>query len=76
MYNLVMSGGGWPERRGTLLASRAFEYTAKQLIERFQSGTSPDFESLMKLPTVFAEEKSWNDLGQAVRIGTITRVRT
>lgn len=75
MYNLLMSGSGWPDRRATLLASRAFEYTDQSLIDRYQPEGSINFDALIGLPTLFAQEKSWNDLSQPVRVGRITRVR-
>ncbi len=75
MYNLVVKHSAWSGSRDSILASRVFEYTEKDLIDRFQPSGQTDFKSLLSLPTLFVEEKSWNQLDQIVRVGTITRAR-
>ena len=63
MYNLVVKASAWSGNRDSMLASRVFEYTEKDLTERFQPNGQTDFKSLLTLPALFVEEKSWNQVG-------------
>ena len=74
MYNLIVKASPWAEGRDTLPASRAFEYTAKHLIERFSAAGNPNFASLATLPTLFVEE-AYDKEDQIVRIGILTSAK-
>lgn len=75
MFNLLVKATGWAEGRDTMLASRLFEYTEEEIAGRFGPSEKPDFESLARLPAVFAAEHGENRSGQIVRIGFILRAR-
>jgi hypothetical protein len=62
----------WGEGRDTIPNGRLFEYTGKYLANRFESGTDVDFDSLIRLPTLFMQETSGAG-DQVARVGTITR---
>ncbi len=75
MYNLIVKASAWSGSRDSILASRVFEYTEKDITERFQPAGLTDFKSVLTLPALFVEEKSWNQVDQIVRVGTVTRAR-
>ena len=53
MFNLLVSGTGWTDRRETMPAGRAFEYTDDEIVERFKPGGEFDVEALKALPSLF-----------------------
>ena len=75
MFNLLIKYSGWAEGRDTIPAARAFEHTSDGLAQRFRTGERIDFESLLRFPAVFAQEKDGLGSNHAVRVGSILRVR-
>src|SRR4051812_33744043 len=75
MYNLLVKSGGWARSRDTLPAGRAFEYTEDSLIERFVRDGKPDFEALVRLPTILMAETSGQP-NQIAHAGYLRSVRT
>lgn len=72
MFNLIVKGAGWAENRDSFIRGRVFEYTSDELVARFKSDGQPDFDALIRLPTLFMEE-SWGGETQYARVGTIVR---
>lgn len=72
MFNLIVNGAGWEEGRDTFLASRVFEGTDANLVQRFRPNGQLDVAALIALPTIFAEE---GDGDEIARVGTINRIR-
>jgi hypothetical protein len=46
MFNLLVKAQSWGDGRDTMLASRAFEYTEKSLVDRFKPGGQLDLVAL------------------------------
>lgn len=67
-----MQGVAWDDGRGTVTASRVFEYTDDTIIARFRDGTRILLDELVRLPCLFMEEGTGDHLA---RVGTITRAR-
>jgi hypothetical protein len=75
MFNLLVKYSPWADGRDTIPRARAFEYTEKYLMERFEPGGQQlDFTSLMTFPTLFMQETT-GAADQVARVGTITRAR-
>lgn len=72
MFNFIVKAGGWDEGRDTILASRVFERTDGELVERFKPNRQLATAALMALPTVFVAEGQGNEIA---RVGTITRIQ-
>ncbi len=71
MFNLIVSGGLESERRGSIVASRVFEYTDEEVKNRFTPGGKIDTQALMLLPTVLMEEGVSDEI---VGIGWLSRI--
>ncbi len=74
MFNLLVSGAGWAERRDTIPAGRAFEYTDDELVEQFMPGGNLNVEAVKALPTLFMSE-SFGAGDQVARVGSIINIR-
>jgi hypothetical protein len=74
MYQLLMSGAGWPANRGTINGGRVFEYTDDDLEAQFKPDGTLSVDALTKIPALFATETG-NRGSQIARAGSITRVR-
>jgi hypothetical protein len=74
MYNLLVSGNriAWNGEPYVFSSDRLFEYTAKNVADKYRDLTAEQIEDLIRLPTVFAYEKG-HDLD--AKIGKIDRVR-
>jgi hypothetical protein len=75
MFNLLVHHSGWSGNRGSLETSRVFEYTADDLLARFNPSKLLDIDAVSKLPTLFMSESSGPG-SQEARVGMITRIRT
>lgn len=56
-------------------SGRALEYTAAHVRAQFGQGDQLDLSSVMKLPTVFACENSWDGNHIPARVGILTNVQ-
>jgi hypothetical protein len=72
MFNLLVSGSGWAANRGTILLSRALNYTRDDVKERYQPNGVLDFPALLQLPALFMEE---GRDAEVARVGTIARAQ-
>jgi len=72
MYNLLVSYGGWASTRDTLGADRAFEFTESHIADRFKPNGELDTHALMRLPTLFMQERDSGDF--QARVGNLLRV--
>jgi hypothetical protein len=72
VFNFLVNYSGWAENRDTMSAHRTFEYTSDELKARFAPEGKIDFERLLRLPTVFAQETAAAN-NPAARVGTIFR---
>ena len=76
MYNLLVTGSsGWGTCRDVMGQGRTLEYTTPYIKEKFMHGNVLDLESVIRLPTVFACENSWDGNHIPARVGTLTRVQ-
>lgn len=75
MYNVLVSGYGWPERAHTIGAGRILEHTDDPVLQRFTPNRVFDLDSAIELPTLFMGETNPQDPLQVARVGTITRAR-
>jgi hypothetical protein len=73
MFNLLVKAQSWGDGRDTMLASRAFDYAEKSLVDRFKPGGQLDLVALAALPTIFVRETYGEN--QVARVGAITRAR-
>jgi hypothetical protein len=74
MFNLLVKYSGWANGRDTIALSRLFEYTDDGIQDDYQSNGKVDFDNLMTLPAVFAQETQPSS-DQIVQVGTIYRAR-
>ena len=77
MFNLLVSGYGWPDRAHTIGAGRVLEYS-DAVLRQFQPDRTPgnfNLEAAIELPTIFMGETNREDPAQVARVGTITRAR-
>lgn len=75
MYSLLVSSSSWHPRRDTMPTDRMLSHSAEAAISRFKPlGGALDFDALMKLPALFAEEYA-PGAGQYARVGRITRAQ-
>lgn len=76
MFNLLVTGSsGWGSSRDSMGKGRVLEYTAQHLESIFAPGGVLDVAAVIKLPTVFACENSWDGNHQPARVGTLTHVQ-
>ena len=74
MYNLLVSGAGWPSNRHTMMAGRMFEYTSDEVTARFKPNGVTDFNGLLRLPVIFMPEtENRPNATNIARVGTIFR---
>lgn len=71
MFSLIVSGGLEDDRRGTIMASRVFEYTEDEVREVFKPAGALDIPRLLSIPAVFMKEGTGDEV---VRFGWLTRV--
>ncbi len=75
MFNFLVNIGGWAEPRGEMLASRVFEWTEADAAETVRGADGRiDFQRVIKLPVLFAEE-THPAQQQFARVGYITHIR-
>lgn len=73
MFNLIMRWFEWgPDNTATLAVGRMFEYTEEHLIEQFQDEGVPQLDRLMRLPCLFMNEGTDDEV---CRVGNLTRAR-
>lgn len=75
MFNLLMSGAGWEPNSDSFVGSRVFEFTSKELAQRFKPGDILDVNAVTDIPTLFASETSYDGSQESARVGKLTRVR-
>ena len=76
MFNLLVTGSsGWGSSRDSISKGRVLEYTAQHLESMFTPGGRLDIAAVIKLPTVFACENSWDGNHLPARVGTLTNVQ-
>lgn len=76
LFNLLVTGStGWDTSRDSMSQSRALEFTAQHVAEKFESGGKIDLSAVAKLPTVFACENSWDGNHIPARVGTLTNIQ-
>lgn len=73
MFNLIVSSGLEEEPHGSIMASRAFEYTSDDLQEMFAPGGSLDTVRLATLPTIFMQEGTGDELAGVGWLTSIVR---
>ncbi|GHH02116.1 hypothetical protein [Pseudodonghicola xiamenensis] len=71
MFNLIVSGGLENERRGSIMASRVFDYTSEEMEEKFKPGGVLDIPGVMSLPTILMEEGVGD---QVAGVGWLNRI--
>lgn len=72
MYNLLVQYIPWEGGTGTVEKSRLFEYTDKALENQFRLGDSVLFEELARMPCLFIQEGTGDELAY---VGGITGIR-
>jgi hypothetical protein len=72
VFNLLVQGSSWGDGRDTVSVSRVFEYTDEEVAARFRDGGKILLDELMRLPCIFIQEGTGDELA---RVGTITRAR-
>lgn len=76
MFNLIVNGAsGWGNSRDTIGQGRTLEFTATHIVDKFMNGSVLDIESVIRLPTVFACENSFDGNHIPARVGTLTRIQ-
>ena len=56
MFNLIVSSSLQTESRGSILASRVFQYTDDEISDHFKPNGKLDIPALKLLPTVFMKD--------------------
>ncbi len=74
MYQLLISGAGWPPRRGTLGVDRLLEHTETAIKQRFTQDGLVSAPLLAGLPSVFAQESS-RKTNHVASLGVVTSAR-
>ena len=72
MFNLLMKYMPWGQGSDTIPVGRIFKYTEPKVIAKFQNGDQPSLNELIKLPCLFMQEGTDDQLAH---VGTITRAR-
>lgn len=72
MFNLLVQYSPWGAGRDTVPVDRLFEYTDGDIAASFRDGDQIALDRLIRLPCVFMEEGTGDQLA---RVGTITRAR-
>lgn len=72
MFNLLMFNVDWPSGRVSIPVARMFEYTDDLITENFRKNGSPLLDHLTKLPCLFCEEGTADEI---VYVGQINRTR-
>lgn len=72
MFNLIMTGQEWDGDRITISLPRLFEYTEEDVANKFRRDGNPDFASLARLPCLFMNEGTENEIA---RVGMLVRTR-
>lgn len=72
MFNLLMFNADWTTTRVTIPAARIFEYTDDDITNQFRQGGAPLFDHLAKLPCLFCEEGTADEIAY---VGQINRAR-
>lgn len=78
MFNLLVTSQPIVSPRGNCLlgADRVFGKTDADVAARFMTGDVLDQQAVMKLPTIFTNETSWDASRPTMgRVGSITRIR-
>jgi hypothetical protein len=73
VFNLLVHGAAWDGGRQAMPVERVFGYTEEDVASQFKDKEKILFDRLIKLPCLFMEEGTTE---QIARVGTITRVRT
>ncbi|MFY3922306.1 hypothetical protein ACOTJA_02995 [Achromobacter xylosoxidans] len=72
MFNLLVQFGPWGVGRDTVPVGRLFEYTNDEVARYFRDGDRIAFDRLARLPCIFMEEGTGDQLA---RVGMITHAR-
>lgn len=72
MFNLIMLSIKWDGTEGRLQLNRVLEYTEKAISDQFSDDRQPAFDRLIRLPCLFMDEGTGNEV---CRVGSITRAR-
>ena len=74
MFNLLVSGAGWADRRDTMPTGRVLEYTHDDIRAQFMPDGTLDVEAVKALPSLFMSE-NFGDGDPVAHVGTITNIR-
>lgn len=74
MFSLIVKGRGWTGNTDTIDASRIFEYTETDLVDKLKPYGQLDLKALLLLPTLFVSE-TFGRGDQVAYVGTIIRAR-
>ncbi len=72
MFNLIMGFIDFADGTTSIPASRMFNYTDQRLAAAFQGNGGPDFDQLIRLPSLLMNEGRG---GEICRVGQVTRAR-
>lgn len=72
LFNLIMLSVDWTVGQATVHAGRVFEYTEDDVAEGYQNDGAPNLELLRRLPCLFMQEGTGD---QVARVGLITDIR-
>jgi|TARA_R110002020_G_scaffold141463_2_gene313153 hypothetical protein len=76
MFNLLVTGAsGWSSSRDVMSQGRTLEFTAGHIEQRFMRENALDIDAVIRLPTLFACENSWDGNHIPARVGTLTRIQ-
>lgn len=74
MFNLLVSGAGWADRRDTIPRERVLEYTEDEIEQRFMPNGELRVDAVKELPTLFMSE-TFGHADPVARIGSLTSIR-
>lgn len=68
MFNLIVSGANWDSGQFEFGLNRIFEYTTQEIIAQYSTQHGPDFNRLLRLPTLFMNEGVGDEVARVGRI--------
>lgn len=72
MFNVIMGNHDWKEQTASMALDRMFEYTDRELANRFMDGDRPALDRLRAFPCLFLHEGTGD---QICHVGTVTAAR-
>ncbi len=73
MYHLLVKGNGWQPNRDRLDSQRIFEYTDKNIAQKFKPSNELDIEKITTIPALFVSETQGRG-EQIARVGYIYQI--